>query len=134
MLRNRRQSQKDDIKVSIAFHDWIRESLDKNVPLDQIVRGVLTAQGEAIKVPAVAWYREVKDVSAETEDIAQLFLGQRIACAKCHHHPFEKWTTQDYWSLAAFFTRVDLKLPKAEKKLDKKRRGRQSLAIRDRDP
>jgi hypothetical protein len=123
VLRNRRQSPKDDIKVSIAFHDWIRESLDKNVPLDQIVRGVLTAQGEAIKVPAVAWYREVKDVSAETEDIAQLFLGQRIACAKCHHHPFEKWTTQDYWSLAAFFTRVDLKQPKAEKKLDKKKAG-----------
>ena len=123
VLRNRRQEQKDDIKVSVAFHDWIRESLDKNVPLDQIVRGVLTAQGEAIKVPAVAWYREVKDVSAETEDIAQLFLGQRIACAKCHHHPFERWTTQDYWSLAAFFTRVDIKQPKAEKKLEKKKVG-----------
>ena len=123
VLRNRRQAQKDDIKVSVAFHDWIREALDKNLPLDQIVRGVLTAQGEAIKVPAVAWYREVKDVSAETEDIAQLFLGQRIACAKCHHHPFERWTTQDYWSLAAFFTRVDIKQPKAEKKLDRKKAG-----------
>jgi Protein of unknown function (DUF1553)/Protein of unknown function (DUF1549)/Bacterial Ig-like domain (group 2) len=123
VLRNRRQSAKDDIKVSVAFHDWIRDSLDKNVPLDQIVRGVLTAQGEAIKVPAVAWYREVKDVSAETEDVAQLWLGQRIACAKCHHHPFERWTTQDYWSLAAFFTRVAIKEPKAEKKLDNKKAG-----------
>ena len=111
VLRNRRQSAKDDIKVSVAFHDWLRESFEKNIPLDQIVRGVLMAQGEAVAVPPVAWYREVKDISAQTEDIAQLFLGQRIACAKCHHHPFEKWTTQDYWSLAAFFSRGSISRP-----------------------
>jgi hypothetical protein len=119
VLRNRRQNAKDDAKVSIAFHDWIREALDKNVHFDQFVREVLTAQGEAITTPAVAWYREVKDVSAQVEDVAQLFLGQRIGCAKCHHHPLEKWTTQDYWALAAFFTRIDVKAPKAVKK-DKK--------------
>ncbi len=119
VLRNRRQTSKDDAKPSIAFHAWIREALDKNVPFDQFVREVLTAQGEAIKTPPVIWYREVRDVSAQVEDVSQLFLGQRIGCAKCHHHPLERWTTQDYWALAAFFTRVDVKPAKAEKK-DKK--------------
>jgi hypothetical protein len=119
VLRNRRLNGKDDPRPTFAFHAWIRESLDKNVPFDQFVRGVLTAKGEAIKTPAVAWYREVKDVSAQVEDVSQLFLGQRIACAKCHHHPLEKWNTNDYWALAAFFSRVDVKAPKIEKK-DKK--------------
>jgi hypothetical protein len=119
VLRNRRANAKDDARVSIAFHGWIRESLEKNIPFDEFVRGVLTAQGEAIKSPPVAWYREVKDVPSQVEDVAQLFLGQHIACAKCHHHPLEKWNTQDYWALAAFFTRVDVKAPKADKK-DKK--------------
>ncbi len=120
VLRNRRTNAKDDASPSIAFHGWIRDSLDKNVPFDRFVREVLTAQGEAIKTPPVAWYREVKDVSSQVEDVAQLFLGQRIGCAKCHHHPLEKWTTQDYWALAAFFTNVDVKAPKAAKK-DKKK-------------
>ena len=61
----------------------------------------------------------MRDASAQVEDVAQLFLGQRIGCAKCHHHPLEKWNTQDYWALAAFFTRVDVKAPRFEKK-DKK--------------
>ncbi len=119
VLRNRRTNPKDDARPTFAFHAWIRESLDKNVPFDQFVRAVLTAKGEAIKTPPVAWYREVKDVSAQVEDVSQLFLGQRIACAKCHHHPLEKWNTNDYWALAAFFSRVDVKAPKNEKK-DKK--------------
>lgn len=119
VLRNRRSNPKDDPRPSFAFHAWIRESLDKNVPFDQFVREVLTAKGEAIKSPPVAWYREVKDVSSQVEDVSQLLLGQRIACAKCHHHPLEKWTTNDYWALAAFFSRVDVKAPRFEKK-DKK--------------
>jgi hypothetical protein len=119
VLRNRRQTPKDDAKPSIAFHGWIRDALDKNIPFDEFVRGVVTAKGEAVASPTVAWYREVRDISSQVEDVAQLFLGQRIACAKCHHHPLEKWNTQDYWSMAAFFSRVDVKVPKAEKK-DKK--------------
>jgi len=119
VLRNRRTNPKDDARPTFAFHAWIRESLDKNVPFDEFVRDVLTAQGEAIKTPPVAWYREVKDVSSQVEDAAQLFLGQRIACAKCHHHPLEKWNQQDYWALAAFFSRVDVRAPIGEKK-DKK--------------
>jgi hypothetical protein len=119
VLRNRRQTSKDDAKPTFAFHAWIRTALDKNVPYDQFVRDVLTATGEAVQAPPVNWYREVNDVAAQVEDVAQLFLGQRIACAKCHHHPLEKWNQHDYWALAAFFTRVEVKAPKLEKK-DKK--------------
>ncbi|MBI1832311.1 MAG: DUF1549 domain-containing protein [Planctomycetes bacterium] len=109
VLRNRPKTPADDSRPTFAFHGWIRENLDKNVPYDQFVREVLTATGEEIKTPPVQWYAEVKDASAQLEDMAQLFLGQRIGCAKCHHHPLEKWNQDDYWGLAACFSRVQLK-------------------------
>ncbi len=115
ILRNRRSSSADDPKPTAAFHDWIRNSLHQNLPYDQFARAILTATGEEVKNPPVVWYREVKDPSAQTEDAAQLFLGQRIGCARCHHHPFEKWSQQDYYGLAAFFSRLDVKDPPAPK-------------------
>src|SRR5205814_9830537 len=69
--------------------------------------------------PPVAWYREVKDMFSQVEDTAQLFLGTRLGCARCHHHPMEKWSQQDYYGLAAFFAQVGFKQdPQA--KVDKK--------------
>lgn len=105
ILRNKRRQDSDKL-ATYAFHDWIRESLYHNKPYDQFVREVITASGEAGKNPAVAWYREVKDQSAQLEDTAQLFLGLRIQCARCHHHPFEKWSQQDYYGFSAFFSQV----------------------------
>jgi Protein of unknown function (DUF1549)/Protein of unknown function (DUF1553) len=116
VLRNRRKAANDDLKPTQAFHDWIRDSIKDNKPFDQFVREILTVQGEEIKDPAVVWFRELKDSSSIMEDTAQLFLGQRVACAKCHHHPFEKWSQHDYWSFAAFFTKVDVKEAKPMKK------------------
>ncbi len=117
ILRNRRKAINDAPQPTFAFHAWIREKLEKNAPYDQFVREVLTATGEEVTTPPVQWYREVKDAPAQLEDMAQLFLGQRIGCAKCHHHPFEKWNTDDYWGLAAFFSRVSIKeAQKAKKK------------------
>ena len=60
-------------------------------------------------------------VNEQVEDVAQLFLGQRIACARCHHHPFEKWSQQDYYGLAAFFTRLEFKEPLPPKKAKDKK-------------
>jgi hypothetical protein len=80
------------------------------------VREILTAQGEAVSSPTAIWYREVNEVSEQLEDTAQLFLGQRIQCARCHHHPFEKWSQADYYRLSAFFTRVEVTEAKPEKK------------------
>src|SRR5207302_7552938 len=108
------------MKPTLAFHDWIRDSLQENKPYDVFVREILTATGEEIKTPPVIWYREVKDQTAQLEDTAQLFLGQRIGCARCHHHPFEKWSQQDYYGLAAFFSRLEVKEPPPPKKPAKK--------------
>jgi hypothetical protein len=116
VLRNRRRGPADDPKPTFAFHEWIRESLNANKPYDQFVREVLTATGETGRNPPVAWYREVKEPAAQVEDVAQLYLGQRIGCARCHHHPFERWSQDDYYGLAAFFARVVVKDPPPPKK------------------
>ncbi|ADB18194.1 protein of unknown function DUF1549 [Pirellula staleyi DSM 6068] len=108
ILRNKRR-QDFEKNYTFTFHDWIRTSLHENKPYDQFVREILTATGEAGKNAPVAWYREVKDQSAQVEDTAQLFLGLRIQCARCHHHPFEKWSQQDYYGFAAFFAQVGRK-------------------------
>jgi hypothetical protein len=108
LLRNKRTDAKQ-MRSTYAFHDWIRDSLIENKPYDQFVREILTATGDIDDNPAVAWYRQVKDPTSELEDTAQLFLGQRLQCAQCHHHPFEKWSQQDYYSFAAFFSQVSRK-------------------------
>jgi len=116
VLRNRRKTDKDPAEPTLAFHKWIRESIKTNKPFDQFVREVLTATGPEIENAPVIWYREVREPTAQVEDVAQLFLGQRIACAKCHHHPLEKWSQQDYYSMVAFFTQVNIKDPPPPKK------------------
>src|SRR5690606_19574171 len=90
------------------FHDWIRQQLRSNTPYDQFVRQIVTATGRVEENPPANWYGHVTDINAQVEDAAQLFLGMRIQCARCHHHPFEKWSQQDYWGLAAFFASVRL--------------------------
>ena len=108
LLRNRRTEPKQ-ARGTYAFHDWIRDSLLENKPYDRFVREILTASGDLEDNPAVVWYHRVREPQAELEDTAQLFLGMRLQCAQCHHHPFEKWSQQDYYSLAAFFTQVSHK-------------------------
>jgi hypothetical protein len=110
-LRNRRASAQEDPRPTAAFHAWIRKSIAENVPYDQFVRVVLTATGEEVATPAVVWFRELKEPAALVEDAAQLFLGQRLGCAKCHHHPFDRWSQADYYGMAAFFSTVQVKLP-----------------------
>ena len=111
VLRNRRRAT-TDIPYTYAFHGWIRKALLENMPYDQFVRSVLTATGDVNTHPPVAWYREVRSSTARMEDTAQLFLGMRLACAKCHHHPFERWSQQDYYGFEAFFSQVDMKSSK----------------------
>ncbi len=108
LLKNRRDDA-SDITSNFAFHAWVRDSLLTNVPYDQIVRELLAATGTVIANPAVAWYKRVKEPNQQMEDVAQLFLGVRMQCAQCHHHPFERWSQDDYYGLTAFFTRVGRK-------------------------
>ena len=93
-------------KGANVFHRWIRQSLATRKPLDQFVRELLTAEGSTFRNPAANYYRISREPEASVETTAQLFLGVRIQCAKCHNHPFERWTQDDYYGFAAFFARV----------------------------
>ncbi len=112
VLRNKKL-QPIDIAGTNAFYHWIWNSLYENKPYNEFVGQILSASGEYRQNPAVVWYREVNTVEEQVEDTAQLFLGLRIQCARCHHHPFEKWSQNDYYGLAAFFSRVGTKDPTA---------------------
>lgn len=109
VLKNRRDDQPRDIVSNFAFHSWIRDSLLANKPYDLLVRELLAATGTIIGNPPVAWYKRVKEPKQQLEDVAQLFLGVRMQCAQCHHHPFERWSQDDYYALAAFFSQVGRK-------------------------
>lgn len=108
LLKNRRDDA-SDITSNFAFHAWIRDSLLANVSYDQMVRELLAATGTVVENPPVAWYKRVKDPNEQLEDVAQLFLGVRMQCAQCHHHPFERWSQDDYYSFAAFFSQIGRK-------------------------
>jgi hypothetical protein len=105
LLKNRRDDASDTVS-NFAFHSWIRDSLLANKPYDRLVRELLAATGTVVENPPVAWYKRVRDPRQQVEDVAQLFLGTRIQCAQCHHHPFERWSQADYHSLAAYFSQV----------------------------
>jgi Protein of unknown function (DUF1549)/Protein of unknown function (DUF1553) len=105
LLRNKRNSPKD-AHGAFAFHDWIREAMARNKPYDQFVREVVAASGEIADNPPVVWYRQEHAMQTQLEDTAQLFLGVRLQCAQCHHHPYDKWSQADYWSFGAFFSQV----------------------------
>jgi hypothetical protein len=109
VLRVKRRNQPDRAAGTFAFHSWIRESIAKDKPYDQFVREILAATGDESQAPPTVWYKELQDPQQFVDDTAQVFLGLRIACAQCHHHPYEKWSQDDYWGLAAFFGRVGRK-------------------------
>jgi hypothetical protein len=104
VLRSSRKTLQ--LKGSVGFQQWLREQLAQNVPLDQIVKELLTATGNTHQYPPANYYRVAKDPQSLAESTAQLFLGVRMQCAKCHNHPFERWTQDDYFGMAAWFARV----------------------------
>jgi hypothetical protein len=108
LLKNKREDAAD-ITANFAFHAWMRDSLLANLPYDALVRQILGATGTIVSNPPVAWYKRVKEPNLQQEDVAQLFLGVRMQCAQCHHHPFERWSQRDYHALTAFFTQVGRK-------------------------
>ncbi|MGP0066755.1 MAG: DUF1549 domain-containing protein [Isosphaeraceae bacterium] len=96
-------------KGAYVFHRWIRTCLERDLPMNEFVRELLTAEGSTYKNPAANYYRISRDPESSVETTAQLFLGVRIQCAKCHNHPFERWTQDDYYGFAAFFSQVGRK-------------------------
>jgi hypothetical protein len=109
ILRNSRLAGAD--QAAYAFHDWIKSMIARNRPYDEFVRGVVAAAGEWQDAPAINWFWQMRDdqLHQPTADTAQVFLGIRLQCARCHHHPYERWGQDDYYGLAGFFTRLGRK-------------------------
>ncbi|MBY0587344.1 DUF1549 and DUF1553 domain-containing protein [bacterium] len=91
------------------FRRYLNETFAANKPFDQFVKELVTATGDPAVVPAANFYRVSRDPMECAESTAQLFMGVRMQCAKCHNHPFERWTQDDYYGLAACFARVGRK-------------------------
>ncbi len=98
-------------QAAYAFHEWMRDMVARNRPYDEFVRGIVAAAGEWPDAPAVNWYWQMRDdqLHQPVADTAQVFLGLRLQCAKCHHHPYERWSQEDYFGLAGFFARLGRK-------------------------
>ena len=110
LLRNKIDRNSDWVARSThAFHDWIRSSIGSNKPFNEFAAELVVASGKVSENPAVGWYRAVTDPKEQMQDIAQVFLGIRMQCAQCHHHPYERWTQDDYYHFAAFFTTIGRK-------------------------
>jgi hypothetical protein len=109
ILRNSNLAGAD--QAAVAFHNWLKDRIARNRPYDEFVRGIVAAAGEWQDAPAINWLWQNRDdqLHQVTADVAQLFLGTRLQCAKCHHHPYERWGQADYYGLAGFFTRLGRK-------------------------
>jgi hypothetical protein len=109
ILRN--SSRAGAEQAAYAFHEWLRDLFARNRPYDELVRGVVAAAGEWQDAPAINWFWQMRDdqLHQPVADTAQVFLGLRLQCAKCHHHPYERWGQDDYYGLAGFFTRLGRK-------------------------
>jgi hypothetical protein len=109
ILRVKRKGQPNMAEGTFGFHEWIRDAMAKDMPYDEFARSILTATGDETTNPPTVWYKELREANQFVDDTAQVFLGLRLACAQCHHHPYEKWSQDDYWGIAAFFGRVGRK-------------------------
>ncbi len=103
---NRTQLQE---KGMWSFHNWVRAQVRDNAPIDSFVREIVTAEGSTFLDGPANFFQIGRGFEEWSETTTQLFLGVRIGCAKCHHHPFEKWSQDDYYGMAAFFTRIGTK-------------------------
>jgi hypothetical protein len=92
-----------------AYHTWIRNQVAANVPWDQVARKIVTATGGTIENGAASFYLLHEDPAKQAEVVSQTFLGMSIQCAKCHNHPMEKWTNDQYYAFANLFARVRAK-------------------------
>ena len=116
LLQNRKERDHDvrGAKGVRSFHTWLRAQVAANRPWHELARDLLTASGDAVTHPQIGYFittiGEKRSVESEvTDSVAQAFLGTRIGCARCHNHPLERYTQDDFYHFAAFFSRVSLK-------------------------
>ena len=88
------------------FHEWVQDAVKQNRPYDQVVQELITARGSTSLYGPPNYYRIERQPAGRAETTAQVFLGIRLSCARCHKHPFDQWTTDDYWNFAAFTGKI----------------------------
>ena len=96
-------------KSALLWYEWLRGQIANNRPFNEIVRELLSATGGSYESPATNFFKSEQDIKKLTENVAQVFMGTRIQCAQCHNHPFDRWTMDDYYGFASFFTQVKRK-------------------------
>src|SRR5205807_2179213 len=97
------------VEGAVAFRKWIRGEIEKNTPYDKFAHEILTASGSNRENPAASYFKILRNADATMENTTQLFLAVRFNCNKCHDHPFERWTQDQYYQTSAFFARTALK-------------------------
>ena len=115
LLRNEEKTL--DYKGVQIFHRWIKNWIAADKPLNEFAREILSARGSTYTTAPANFYRAIRDPYQRAESVAQVFLGLRVSCAKCHNHPFDRWTQDEYHSFAALFARIDYRVL-ANKKTD----------------
>jgi Protein of unknown function (DUF1553)/Protein of unknown function (DUF1549) len=108
-LRSGRNNNEGSYKAVLGYYTWIRDQLEKNMPINEMARQLIVASGSNFENPAANYYQLQTDPLKLAEDTAQAFFGTRIQCAQCHNHPFDRWTMADYRGFVAFFTQVGRK-------------------------
>lgn len=97
------------VEGAVSLRKWVQGKVAANVPYDQFAREVITATGSNRENPPASYYKILREPTATMENTTHLFLGVRFNCNQCHDHPFERWTQDQYFKLAAYFAQVDLK-------------------------
>jgi hypothetical protein len=110
-------------KAAYSYYRWIRESFAENVPFDEFARSVVTASGPLSDQPAGNLYKVTKTPGTSASTLSQVFLGVRIECAQCHHHPFDRWGQRDYAGMQAYFSQVNFKTTKRGQFLTPTKKG-----------
>jgi hypothetical protein len=109
LLKIRSDNQQVSYKAALLYFNWLQDQMVNNVPMDQIVQRLLSADGGTFNNPATNYYQIERDTLKIAEDTAQVFMGMRVQCAQCHNHPFDRWTQDDYYGFASFFAQVGRK-------------------------
>lgn len=102
-------NQRMSYKATLLYFNWLNQKLADNVPMNDIVRDLLSSSGGTFNNPASNFYQVEQETLKISENVAQVFMGMRLQCAQCHNHPFDRWTMDDYYSFAAFFSQVGRK-------------------------
>lgn len=102
-------NQRMSYKATLLYFDWFNQKLASNVPMDQIVKDLLSSSGGTFNNPPSNFYQVEQETLKISENVAQVFMGMRLQCAQCHNHPFDRWTMDDYYSFAAFFSQIGRK-------------------------